>query len=121
MFKIFLSLLICSLLFAQTTFDDEEILNIANRIKELEYSDSLKTEQIRVYNDLITYYDTQLKLDSLYIDHQKQIINLLKENENVYKEQHNINKSRWYENKYLYFFYGFSTLYISAKVAGTLK
>ena len=40
---------------------------------------------------------------------------------NVYKEQHNINKSRWYENKYLYFFYGFSTLYISAKVAGTLK
>lgn len=121
MFKIFLSVLICSFLIAQTTFDDKEILNITNRIRDLERSDSLKTEQLVIYKDLIFYYDTQAQLDSLYITHQKQIINLLKQNEELYKKQLLIKKNKWYENKYLYFFYGFSTLYISARVAGTLK
>ena len=122
MFKIFFTLLIsCSFIFTQIVWTDEEILNIANRIKELEYSDSLKTEQIRVYDDLIHQYDTQIKLDSMYIQHQKHIIDLLKQNEIIYEKQLLINENKWYENKYLYFFYGFSTLYISAKVAGTLK
>ena len=118
---ILILLIFFSSLFAQTTWTDEQILNIANRIKELEYSDSVNTEQLALYEQLVLQYDVQTNLDSLYINYQKQQIGLLRVNEELYRKQLQIVKPAWYKNKYLYFFYGFGTLYLSSYVAGNIK
>ena len=40
-------------LFSQTTLTDEQVLGIANQIKELQYSDSTKSVQIKIYEGLV--------------------------------------------------------------------
>ena len=51
--KYLLLLLLIVPLFGQVTLSQEEMLGIANNIKELEHSDSVKTVQISVYGDLV--------------------------------------------------------------------
>ena len=61
-------------LFGQQTLTDEQVLSIANQIKELQYSDSTKSVQIVIYEDLVKEYEEQRNIDSLLIvAKQKQI------------------------------------------------
>jgi hypothetical protein len=74
-------------LFAQTTLTDEQVLGIANQIKELQYSDSTKSVQIKIYEGLVTEYEEQMKLDSLLIvAKDKQIISIKAQNEAYIKK-----------------------------------
>jgi glucan phosphorylase len=60
-------------------FSEEEIINITNHIKELEYKDSLNTEIINKYKQLISQYQTQEQLDTLLIYYKDKKIILMEE------------------------------------------
>ena len=62
-----LLLLLIAPVFGQVTLSQEEMLGIANNIKELEHSDSSKSVQISIYEDLVKEMDNQIKSDSLII------------------------------------------------------
>jgi hypothetical protein len=62
--KHLLPLLLSVPLFAQVTLSQEEMLGIANNIKELQHSDSSKSVQISIYEDLVKEMDNQIKSDS---------------------------------------------------------
>ena len=99
-------------LFAQTTLTDEQVLGIANQIKELQYSDSTKSVQIKIYEGLVTEYEEQMKLDSLLlVAKDKQIISIKAQNE-AYIKKAKLAKPSWYENKWLYFTYGVASVTI---------
>ena len=66
--KYLVSLLLIIPLFAQNvTISQSEMLNIANNIKELQHSDSLKTIQIEMYDRLVDELEDQIKTDSLLL------------------------------------------------------
>ena len=99
-------------LFSQTTLTDEQVLGIANLIKELQYSDSTKSVQIKIYEGLVTEYEEQMKLDSLLlVAKDKQIISIKAQNE-AYIKKAKLAKPSWYENKWLYFTYGVASVTI---------
>ena len=90
--------LLTATLSAQTTFTDEEIVNLENQFLRLEFQvdslsaqDSLKTLEVNLLN--------------------KKIV-LLQEDLNMTEEKAKLVKPSWYENKWLYFGYG-ATLGVS--------
>ena len=78
--KYLVSLLLIIPLFAQNvTISQSEMLNIANNIKELQHSDSLKTIQIEMYDRLVDELEDQIKTDSLLLLKKSEQIELLKD------------------------------------------
>ena len=77
--KYLLPLLLSVPLLGQVTLSQEEMLGIANNIKELQHSDSSKSVQISIYEDLVKEMDNQIKSDSLIIVKKDGQIGLLKE------------------------------------------
>ena len=65
--KYLLLLLLIVPLLGQVTLSQEEMLGIANNIKELEHSDSSKSVQISIYEDLVKEMENQIKADSLIL------------------------------------------------------
>tara|TARA_Y100001938_G_C7921316_1_gene344629 strand:- start:278 stop:637 length:360 start_codon:yes stop_codon:yes gene_type:complete len=94
-----LILLFTTIGFSQTTFTDEEIINLENdfiylenMVDSLSYQDSLKAimistleEEIKLTNEELTLTNEQLKLT---------------------EEKVKLVKPSWFENKWLYFGYG---------------
>jgi ribonuclease HIII len=66
-------------LFGQQTLTDEQVLSIANQIKELQYSDSTKSVQIKIYEGLVKEYEEQMNVDSLIIVAKNKQIESLKQ------------------------------------------
>ena len=88
----FLILLFLSVGLSQTTFTDEEMINLENdfiylenKVDSLAYQDSLKTIEIGLLEEELKLTNEQLELT-----------------ENKVK----LVKPSWYENKWLYFGYG---------------
>ena len=95
----FLILLFLSVGLSQTTFTDEEVINLENdfiylqnMVDSLSYQDSLKAvmittleEEIKLTNEELTLTNEQLKLT---------------------EEKVKLVKPSWFENKWLYFGYG---------------
>ena len=86
-------------LFGQTTFTDEEIINLENEfiylenmVDSLSYQDSLKALMIET-----------LKLE---VDLSNKEIELLDEQLKLTEEKVKLVKPSWFENKWLYFGYG---------------
>ena len=101
--KLFILLLI-SFTFTQepcegTCFSEEEVFNITNNIKELQF-DLEKSNEINVnLNSQIQTYIEQERLNQLLVeDYKKQL--KLKE------DMIDLVKPKWYDNKYLWFFGG---------------
>ena len=102
--KKLLILLFTTIGFSQTTFTDEEIINLENEfiylenmVDSLSYQDSLKSvmiaileEEIKLTNEELAWRGEQLKLT-------EQKVKLV--------------KPSWYENKWLYFGYGATLSY----------
>ena len=95
-------ILLSASLFGQTTFTDEEIINLENdfiylenMVDSLSYQDSLKALMIET-----------LKLE---VDLSNKEIELLDEQLKLTEEKVKLVKPSWFENKWLYFGYG-STL-----------
>ena len=105
-------LLSLSFLFGQNTFTDGEVLEIANQIKELQYSDSTKSIQIEIYEDLIVQYEEHARIDSSLLIQKDEQIALLMEQNWALEKQTDLAKPRWYENKWLYFAYGSAAIII---------
>lgn len=104
--KYILAILLSVSLFGQNVFTDEQVVEIANKIKKIEQSDSLKTVQIEIYEDLIKQYEEQSKIDSSLILKKDEQIELLKEQNETLEEQIKLVEPKWYESKWLYFIYG---------------
>ena len=105
--KYLLPLLLSVPLFGQVTLSQEEMLGIANNIKELQHSDSSKSVQISIYEDLIKEMDNQIKSDSLIIVKKDEQIGLLKERDVVNEKLVDLVEPKWYEHRYIWLVIGF--------------
>ena len=105
--KYLLSLLICVPLLGQVTLSQEEMLGIANNIKELQHSDSMKTVQIGIYDELVKELESRIETDSLILVKKDEQISLLKERDKTNEKMVKLVKSKWYENQYLWLGIGF--------------
>ena len=118
MFNLFI-ILFFSLAFTQelcngTCFSEQEVVNITNNIKELQF-DLEKSNEINKNLDLqIQTYVEQEKLnESLISDYKKQL---------EFKEEIiDLVKPKWYDNKYLWFFGGIIITSGSVYLAGQIK
>ena len=96
-FIVAISILLASL-GAQTTFTDEEMVNLENQFLQLEFKvDSLSTQD---------------SLKTLEVDLLNKKIILLEEDLKMTEDKAKLVKPSWYENKWLYFGYG-ATLGVS--------
>ena len=97
-----------------TCFSEEEVVNITNNIKELQF-DIEKYKEIEVnFNSQIQSYIEQEKLnESLINDYKKQL--------EFKEEMIDLVKPKWHENKYLWFFGGMIITSGSVYLAGQIK
>mgnify|MGYP003151851270 FL=1 len=124
MYKLLLILLMCSFSFTEeidpnvvpcegTCFSEEEVQNMFNNIKELQFkretceSAYLNLEsQIKDYDKLTMDYEESVKLCEVQIKIKEDMIKTI--------------KPKWYENKYLWFFGGVfftsSTVYLAGQI-----
>ena len=115
----FLFILLLSLTFTQepcegTCFSEEEVLNITNNIKELEFKLQKGLEIEANLNSQIQLYIEQEKLNqSLINDYKKQL--------EMSEEMIKLVKPKWYDNKYLWFFGGIIITSGSVYLAGQIK
>ena len=105
--KLFILSIIFSLIFPQKVynFTEEEVKSLFSSIKELERQDSLN-------NDLIINLENQLKNSEMISKNDSLIIieleTQLKLKDDFIKEV----TPKWYENKYLWFGYGVSIMWL---------
>ena len=116
--KLFILLLI-SFTFTQepcegTCFSEEEVLNITNNIKELQF-DVEKYKEIEV--NLNLQIKDYMKNDSLNVS----LINDYKNQLQWKEEMIDLIKPKWYDNKYLWFFGGIIITSGSVYLAGQIK
>ena len=119
--KMWIILLLSSFMFAQQTFSNEEVLGIANQIKELQYSDSIKTVQIENLEKQIVGYKKQAEIDSLLLQHKDFQIGLLDERSKLYEEQVKLVRPKWYESKYIYWIQGSAIILIGSWVSSNVR
>ena len=97
--KKLLILLFVTIGFSQTTFTDEEMINLENdfiylenMVDSLSYQDSLKAVMISTLEEEITLTNQELTLTNEQLKLTEEKVKLV--------------KPSWYENKWLYFGYG---------------
>ena len=118
MYKLFFILLI-SFTFTQepcegTCFSEQEVVNITNNIKELEFKLEKGLEIEENLNSQIYMYIQQDSLNiSLIKDYKQQL--------QFKEEMIDLVKPKWYDNKYLWFFGGIILTSGSIYLAGQIK
>ena len=121
--RLILSLTLIGLLFSQDktyTFTEEEVVNMGNKVKELEQTVENQSEQLGIYSELMKKYENQTQIDSMLISFKTQQVNILKDREVLYEKQIKLIKPKWYENKWLYFTFGVIATSVSVKLAGEI-
>ena len=114
-----LFILLMSLTFTQepcdgTCFSSEEVINITNNIKQLEFKLEKTLEIEQGLNEQIELYIKQDKINqSLISDYKKQL--------EFKREIIDLVKPKWYDNKYLWFFGGIIVTSGSVYLAGQIK
>ena len=116
--KLFILLLI-SFTFTQepcegTCFSEEEVLNITNNIKELQFDvEKYKEIEVNLNSQIQTYIEQEKLNESLISDYKKQL---------EFKEEIiDLVRPKWYDNKYLWFFGGIIITSGSVYLAGQIK
>ena len=125
MYRLLLILLMCSFSFTEeidpnvvpcegTCFSEEEVQNMFNNIKELQFkretceSAYVNLEsQIKDYDKLTMNYEESVRLCEVQIKIKEEMIKTI--------------KPKWYENKYLWFFGGVVLTSGSVFLAGQIK
>ena len=102
------------------TFTEEEVTNMANKVKDLRTQVENQTEQIGVYEELMKKYENQTQIDSMLLSFKTQQVDILKDREVLYEKQIKLIKPKWYENKWLYFTFGVIATSTSIKLAGEI-
>ena len=97
-----------------TCFSEEEVVNITNNIKELEFKLEKGLEIEANLNSQIQTYIEQERLNQLLVeDYKKQL--------EMSEEMIKLVKPKWHENKYLWFFGGIIITSGSIYLAGQIK
>ena len=104
-----------------TTFSNQEVLNISNHIKDLEQKNALKDTLINELENEIDYYRKLHATDTLYSNLQKQEILFYQRQVENYKDLYKVGKSKWYDNKIIWFGLGFGTVIGSSWVVKNVK
>ena len=116
--KLLTILLIFSFVFTQepcegTCFSEDEVVNITNNIKELEFNLEKSKEIEENLNSQIYMYIQQDSLNTLLIKDYKQQLQ--------FKEEIiDLVRPKWYDNKYLWFFGGIIITSGSIYLAGQI-
>jgi len=121
--KLILMLTMFGLLFSQDkvyTFSEEEVVNMGNKVKDLQTTVENQTEQLGIYDELIKKFENQTQIDSMLLSFKTQQVNILKDREVLYEKQIKLIKPKWYENKWLYFTFGVIATSTSIKLAGQI-
>jgi len=121
--KLILMLTMFGLLFSQDkvyTFSEEEVVNMGNKVKDLQTTVENQTEQLGIYDELIKKFENQTQIDSMLLSFKTQQVNILKDREVLYEKQIKLIKPKWYENKWLYFTFGVIATSTSIKLAGEI-
>ena len=121
--KLILMLTMFGLLFSQDkvyTFTEEEVVNMGNKVKDLQTTVENQTEQLGIYGELIKKFENQTEIDSMLLSFKTQQVNILKDREVLYEKQIKLIKPKWYENKWLYFTFGVIATSTSIKLAGQI-
>ena len=112
-------LLLISFTFTQepcegTCFSEEEVLNITNNIKELQFDvEKYKEIEVNLNSQIQTYIEQEKLNESLISDYKKQL---------EFKEEIiDLVRPKWYDNKYLWFFGGIIITSGSVYLAGQIK
>ena len=118
MYKLFF-ILLASFTFTQepcegTCFSEEEVLNITNNIKELQFDvEKYKEIEVNLNSQIQTYIEQEKLNESLISDYKKQL---------EFKEEIiDLVRPKWYDNKYLWFFGGIIITSGSVYLAGQIK
>jgi len=118
MYKLFFILLM-SFTFTQeacdgTCFSEEEVVNITNNIKELQFDvEKYKEIEINLNSQIQTYLEQEKLNQELINDYKKQL--------EMSEEMIKLVKPKWHENKYLWFFGGMIITSGSVYLAGQIK
>jgi hypothetical protein len=121
--KLILMLTMFGLLFSQDkvyTFTEEEVVNMGNKVKDLQTTVENQAEQLGIYDELIKKFENQTQIDSMLLSFKTQQVNILKDREVLYEKQIKLIKPKWYENKWLYFTFGVIATSTSIKLAGEI-
>ena len=115
----FLFILLTSFIFTQepckgTCFSEDEVLNITNNIKELQFDLEKSIEINKNLDSQIQSYIEQEKLNESLINNYKKQLEFK-------QEIINLIKPKWYDNKYLWFFGGIIITSGSVYLAGQIK
>tara|TARA_Y100000593_G_C4166036_1_gene264466 strand:+ start:270 stop:629 length:360 start_codon:yes stop_codon:yes gene_type:complete len=117
-FKLILVILISSFLLPEDCdghcFTDEEVQSFRNDILQLEHSDSTNTKIIFELENQINLFNQKSFNDSLIMNQYKYQLQLKDE---LIEEI----RPKWYDNKYLWFFGGIMTIYISSEMVSNIK
>ena len=97
-----------------TCFSEQEVINITNNIKELEFKLQKGLEIEANLNSQIQSYIEQEKLNQNLIDDYKKQLEMS-------EEMIKLVKPKWHENKYLWFFGGMIITSGSVYLAGQIK
>jgi len=118
MYKL-LFILLMSFTFTQepcngTCFSQEEVLNITNNIKELEFKLEKGLEiEVNLNSQIQSYIEQEKLNESLINDYKNQL---------QWKEEMiDLVRPKWYDNKYLWFFGGIIITSGSVYLAGQIK
>lgn len=104
-----------------TCFTQQEILNISNKIVELETKVNLQDDLVFDLKGQVRNYKTLASQDSTYVAYQKQEIMLLTKQINLYQDLYNQTKPKWYQSKVVWFISGASTILASSWVVSNIK
>jgi uncharacterized protein YdcH (DUF465 family) len=95
-------------------FTDEEVQSFRNDILQLEHSDSTNTKIIFELENQILLLNQKSFNDSLIVNQYKYQLQLKDE---LIEEI----KPKWYENRYLWFFGGMVTIYMSSELVSNIQ
>jgi len=115
----FIILLMLSFSFTQepcegTCFSEEEVINMTNNIKELQFDLEKSIEINKNLDSQIQTYIEQERLNQKLIDDYKKQLEMS-------EEMIKLVKPKWHENKYLWFFGGIIITSGSVYLAGQIK
>tara|TARA_Y100000593_G_scaffold86988_1_gene166696 strand:- start:745 stop:1107 length:363 start_codon:yes stop_codon:yes gene_type:complete len=117
--KLLLILLMFSFIFTQepcegTCLSEEETTNLFNNIKELEFD---KNKYLEINKNLEKEIFMYIQKDSLYLSQIEDYKNVI----SLKNEMISLVKPKWYENRYLWFFFGVALTATSVKLAGEIN
>ena len=97
-----------------TCLSEEETTDLFNNIKELEF-DLSKSQEINgnLEKEIFMY----IQKDSLYLSQIEDYKNVI----SLKNEMISLVKPKWYENRYLWFFFGVALTATSVKLAGEIN